>query len=157
MNKGRLNTTSAFLLVGLFTVACSDSSNNDNSGSTPLADCPDDYVVGTWFYSGDTVRTTLEYSDEGEYSSVQALNGFDDPFNPGPPPFLTYGTYELGNLVTNENGLEVCEIQLIIGDDPPANCLQHVYVDGDVLYESSCDLQLDFDVAYDRVDGEPAG
>jgi len=113
--------------------------------------CPKDYVVGRWLFSGDDVRVTLEYTVEGGYSSVSALQGFDDPLNPGPPPFFSDGTYELLNLVINENGLEVCELQPTIGDSP-AGCLTHVYVEGDVLYESSCDLQLDFDVPFDRVD-----
>lgn len=98
----------------------------------------------------------MDYAGEGEYGRVESVSGFEDFPELAPPPFLTTGTYELGNLVTNENGLEVCEIQYTIGD-PPAGCTQYVYVDGDVLYESSCDLQLNFDFAYDRVDQDKAG
>jgi hypothetical protein len=133
--------------------ACSDSDNTGNSGNSTLSSpCPDDYVIGRWFYPFDGGGgISLSYTDEGEYGRVESVSGFEDFPELAPPPFLTTGTYELGNLVTNENGLEVCEIQYTIGD-PPAGCLRYVYVDGDVLYEGSCDLQLNFDIAYDRVD-----
>ena len=114
---------------------------DDSSDSPRLKDCPKNYVVGRWVFQGNEVGITLDYGEDGEYGRVESAGG---------PPFVTVGTYELGKHLTNENGLDVCEIWRTIGDAQA--CLNHIYIEEDVLYESSCDLVIDFGTPFYRWD-----
>jgi len=138
ITAGTSHLVLACLSVAILTSACSDSSDSGGTGSLP--NCPEDYVLGSWLYRGDTVSITLDYGKSGEYGYVQSASG---------PPIGESGTYDLGNIVTSEDGLEVCEIRYTFdGAINPYSCLKYVFVDNGVLYESGCDLKLDFDVPF---------
>lgn len=142
------NRPAVLLFVCLLAASCSDSDNHsDDNGSETTAACPADYVVGRWQFTGAEVRTSYEFNDKGGYHRYEQIIDLDLP------GFDTQGTYQLGNRVTNENGLEVCAIRTTVGDAPPG-CVEHVYVHDALLYLSDCELRLDFDRPYDYV-GKP--
>ena len=139
-----MNYKILILLSAVFLIGCGGSGGSDDVAGD--SSCTNDYVVGIWVLEGDKVVTTMEYRTDYIYSSVSSLILPEGA--PPSPPFTTAGTYTMGDKVTASDGIEACEVIRTIGDN---TCEYLVYVDGNMLYQSSCDSdEIDFNTEYTR-------